>query len=262
MDILEKICAQKKVELSLKKSLFPIEYLKEAPLFSRKTYSLRANLQESSFGIIAEFKRRSPSKAVINQTAYVDQVAKGYEQAGVCGMSVLTDNSFFGGSLDDLVQARAHTKLPLLRKDFMIDPYQLIEAKAYGADVILLIAACLSVDKTKELSSVARDLGLEVLLEVHNAQELASHLNPKVSIVGVNNRNLKTFEVSLETSLKLSDQIPEEFVKISESGISSIEAVQTLKKGGYQGFLMGENFMKTTDPAAAASNFIKQLNNV
>ena len=174
-------------------------------------------------------------------------------------MSVLTDAKYFGGSLDDLLIARAASQLPLLRKDFIIDEYQIIEAKAYGADVILLIAALLTRNEIKQFSRLAKQLKLEVLLEVHNEEELQKAIMPSLDMLGVNNRNLKTFEVNLETSKTLSSKIPNDFVKVSESGISHIEAIKELKPFGYQGFLIGENFMKTDNPGASAAEFINQL---
>ena len=162
-------------------------------------------------------------------------------------MSVLTDMKYFGGSLDDLLTARASCDLPLLRKEFIIDPYQIIEAKAYGADVILLIAAVLNREEIKSLSECAQQLNLEVLLEVHNEEELHKSIMPTLDLIGVNNRNLKTFEVDLEHSTALSALIPDEFVKVSESGISSIDAIKMLQPYGYKGFLIGENFMKKKD---------------
>jgi len=174
-------------------------------------------------------------------------------------MSVLTDGKYFGGSLDDLCLARASTNFPLLRKEFIIDEYQLIEAKAHGADVVLLIAAVLTHTEIKQLSTTAKSLGLDVLLEVHNLEELEKSILPTIDMLGVNNRNLKTFEVSLDTSRSLAEKIPAEFVKVSESGISDVNAIKDLMTYGYQGFLVGENFMKTNDPGAAAHDFIQQL---
>ena len=176
-------------------------------------------------------------------------------------MSVLTDGKYFGGSLDDLLTARASCNLPLLRKDFIIDQYQIVEAKAYGADVILLIAAILSKEDIKQFSELAKSLNLDVLLEVHNEEELNKSIMPSLDMLGVNNRNLKTFEVSLETSKKLSTLIPNDFVKVSESGISTIEAIKTLQPYGYKGFLIGENFMKTDNAGESAKRFIEELNN-
>lgn len=260
MDILEKIIADKRIEVDYRKSLIPVNQLENSVLFNRSTISLTTALKNSNTGIIAEHKRRSPSKSVINQTSSVWEVAKGYETAGACGMSVLTDGKYFGGSLDDLLTARASCNMPLLRKEFIIDEYQLLEAKAYGADVCLLIAACLSAAEIKQLSEFAKSLHLDVLLEVHNLEELEKSLMPSLDMLGVNNRNLKTFEVSLETSKTLSEKIPADFVKVSESGISNIEAIKDLKDYGYQGFLIGENFMKTDNPAQSAIDFINDLN--
>ncbi|PWL37435.1 indole-3-glycerol phosphate synthase TrpC [Flagellimonas aquimarina] len=259
MNILDKIVADKRNEVDLRKSLIPISQLEQSVLYNRNTASLAAALRNSNSGIIAEHKRRSPSKSLINQKLNVQDVATGYEQAGVCGMSVLTDSKYFGGSLDDLLLARSVTKIPLLRKEFIIDEYQILEARAHGADVILLIAAILSKNEIKTLSEAAKSLGLDVLLEVHNIEELHKSIMPSLDMLGVNNRNLKTFEVSLETSKNLSKLIPDEFVKVSESGISSIEAIKDLKQYGYQGFLIGENFMKTENPGKYASEFIKEL---
>jgi len=259
MNILDKIVADKYKEVDLKKSLIPTKQLEASVLFNRETSSLASALRNSATGIIAEHKRRSPSKDTINQNTNVSQVAKGYQKAGVCGMSVLTDIKYFGGSLEDLQLARASVNMPLLRKEFIINEYQIIEAKAHGADVILLIAAILTKEEIKSFSELAKSLGLDVLLEVHNEEELHKSIMPSLDMLGVNNRNLKTFEVSLETSKSLSTLIPDDFVKVSESGISSIEAIQDLKQYGYQGFLIGENFMKTNNPGKSATEFIQKL---
>jgi len=258
MNILEKIVVDKRREVKAKINLFPIAFLKHTPLFERKTYSLSKSIKTGS-GIIAEFKRRSPSKQVINHKSSVIDVVKAYEKAGVSGISVLADTKYFGGSLDDLIQTRNTVKIPILRKEFIIDAYQIYEAKAYGADAILLIAAILSKEEITSLSVLAHQLNLEVLLEVHNEGELKKSDLSYVDLVGVNNRNLKTFKVSLETSKQLSKLISDNKVKISESGISSIEAINELKKFGFQGFLIGENFMKTDEPGKAAMNFLNRL---
>ena len=259
MNILDKITLDKRKEVALRKGLIPVSQLEQSVLFERETVSLANKLRLSRSGIIAEHKRRSPSKSVINNGLNVQDVAKGYEDAGVCGMSVLTDGKYFGGSLDDLLTARASCNLPLLRKEFIIDEYQLLEAKAYGADVILLIAAILSRDEIKQFSELAKSLDLDVLLEVHNEDELHKSIMPSLDMLGVNNRNLKTFDVSLQTSKTLSSLIPKDFVKVSESGISNIEAIKELQPYGYQGFLIGENFMKTDKPGESATKFIKSL---
>lgn len=259
MNILDKIIADKRKEVALKKSLLSISQWEQSVLFERKTTSLAQALCKSETGIIAEHKRRSPSKDIINQHTNVAQVAQGYQKAGACGMSVLTDLKYFGGSLEDLLLARASVNMPLLRKEFIIDEYQILEAKAHGADIILLIAAVLTRAEIKTLSELAKSLGLEVLLEVHNEEELQKSIMPSLDMLGVNNRDLKTFNVSLETSKTLSRSIPDEFVKVSESGISSVEAIKELKEYGFQGFLIGENFMKTENPGVSAMEFIKNL---
>ena len=259
MNILDKIVIDKRKEVDLRKSLIPVRQLEQSVLFERITNSLAQNLRVSTSGIIAEHKRRSPSKSVINQDLNIQDVANGYENAGVCGMSVLTDVKYFGGAIDDLLIARASSNLPLLRKEFIIDEYQILEAKAYGADVILLIAAILTREEIKQFSELAKSLNLDVLLEVHNEEELHKSIMPSLDMLGVNNRNLKTFEVSLETSKQLSQLIPNDFVKVSESGISSIEAIKELKPFGYQGFLIGENFMKMDNPGESAKSFINKL---
>ena len=259
MNILDKIVADKYKEVALKKQVVPSSQLEQSALFKREGNSLANALKNSNSGIIAEHKRRSPSKDTINQKTNVGQVAMGYKKAGVCGISVLTDIKYFGGSLEDLLLARAAVDTPLLRKEFIIDEYQIIEAKAHGADTILLISAILSKNEIKSLSELAKSIGLDVLLEVHNEKELHKSIMPSIDMLGVNNRNLKTFEVSLETSKSLSTLIPDDFVKVSESGISSIEAIQDLKQYGYQGFLIGENFMKTSNPGKSALEFIQKL---
>ncbi len=259
MDILDKITADKIKEVALRKSLIPVRQLEQSLLFERPTVSLATAVKNGS-GIIAEHKRRSPSKSVINNSLSVQDVASGYENAGVSGMSVLTDGKYFGGSLEDLILARAVTSFPLLRKEFIVDEYQIIEAKAYGADAILLIAATLSRKQIETFSKLAKSLDLEVLCESHNEEELLKSIMPSIDLMGINNRNLKTFDVSLETSKTLIKQIPDEFVKVSESGISSVEAIKELKPHGFQGFLIGENFMKTDDPGKSAEGFIKKIN--
>lgn len=259
MDILEKIIADKRREVALKKAIIPVSQLENSALFNSRTHSLSKLLQNSSSGIIAEHKRKSPSKTTINSSFSVEEVVKGYQNAGVCGISVLTDMKYFAGSLDDLLLARASVTLPLLRKEFIIDEYQLLEAKAHGADVILLIAAVLTRQEIKHFSEFAQSLGLEVLLEVHDENELFKAIMPSINMIGVNNRNLKTFEVSLNYSKELANFIPNEFVKISESGIANVSDVKELQQFGYQGFLIGESFMKTDNPGLTASKFIKQL---
>ena len=259
MNILDKIVRDKRLEVDLRKSIIPTSQLEASVLFNREIVSLAQNLRQSNSGIIAEHKRRSPSKSIINHDLNVQDVAYGYEKSGVCGMSVLSDGKYFGGSLDDVLVARASCNLPILRKEFIIDEYQILEAKSYGADVILLIAAILSKAEIKQFSEFAKSLQLDVLLEVHNEAELHKSIMPSLDMLGVNNRNLKTFHVSLETSKKLSTKIPDDFVKVSESGIGSVSAIKELKPYGYKGFLIGENFMKTDNPGVSALKFIQNL---
>ena len=262
MNILDKIIAAKKEEIAHQKRVIDVEVLKKIPDFNRKCISLKANLlKKSSSGIIAEFKQKSPSKGEINILAKVEEVTKAYVEAGASGLSVLTEPKFFGGSQANLVKAReTNPKIPILRKDFMIDPYQLVEAKAYGADVILLIAACLEKEQAELLAKNAKELGMEVLMEVHNAEELEK-VNDFVDIVGVNNRDLKTFTMDIETSIHLSKLIPEQFVKISESGLDSAKTIHYLRENGFKGFLIGETFMKTENPGEACHRLIEELKN-
>ena len=255
MTILDKIIADKRIEVAARKASTSISELENAPAFGRPCLSLKQSLLNSESGIIAEFKRKSPSLGWIHEDADVVNVTSGYSAAGASGISILTDLEYFGGAPMDLMAARPQVTCPILRKDFVIDEYQLFEAKAMGADVVLLIAAALTVQETLELARKAHDLGLEVLLEVHNAEELG-HANDFIDMLGVNNRNLKTFEQSIQTSFDLAAVIPDQFVKVSESGISKTETVKDLRNVGYKGFLMGENFMKENDPAEALRKFI------
>jgi len=260
MNILDKINENKRREIAEAKEKVTIDQLKESPYFNRTTNSLKAALQaEGASGIIAEYKTQSPSKGVINEEAEASEVTAGYVAAGASGLSVLTDEAYFGGSFEDLAKTRwANPKTPILRKDFMLDPYQIYEAKAHGADVILLIAESLSKQLLLELTQTAKDIGLEVLVEIHSAEEL-DKLNPLVDIIGVNNRNLKTFDVDINTSIHLSELIPASFLKISESGISTPESIAQLRASGFNGFLIGETFMKTGDPGKACAEFIAKL---
>jgi len=260
MNILDKIIADKYREVEEKKSLVPVKLLEKSIYFQGSVVSMKKYVTHpEKSGIIAEFKRKSPSKGVINASASVETVSIGYMQAGASALSILTDKEYFGGTNEDLKIARKFNFCPILRKDFVVDEYQIIEAKSIGADCILLIAAALDPEKLKSLAYFAKSLGLEVLMEVHDGQELERSLCDGLDLVGVNNRNLKTFEVSLDTSLALVDQIPPSFVKISESGISDPKTLVQLKKAGFDGFLIGENFMKSSRPEQAAYNFIKEF---
>lgn len=257
MNILDKIVAQKKLEVAARKQQRSIEALQQEPLFARSTYSVTAFLNDPErTGIIAEFKRRSPSKGLINGTAAVEEVTGAYAKHA-SAVSVLTDLDFFGGEPADLLAARVHA-IPILRKDFMIDPYQVYEAKAMGADLILLIAACLTEEEVKSMAGLAKSMGMEVLLEIHDESELG-HICEEVDLVGVNNRNLKTFEVSILTSLNLINKIPSNKLAIAESGISDVNTIVTLRNAGFKGFLIGENFMKEADPSIAFADFVNQL---
>jgi indole-3-glycerol phosphate synthase len=258
MNILDTIIAKKKIEVAERKRNKSISELENGPFFKNETLSLKEYLlREDKTGIIAEYKKKSPSKGIINNKSSVTAVTMAYAKYGASGISVLTDEEFFGGSLNDLLEATIN-EVPLLRKDFIIDEYQLMESKAYGAEVILLIAACLAKDEVKTLAGLAKNIGLNVLLEVHNEQELA-HICDDVDVVGVNNRDLKTFAVEINRSIELSKKIPADKIKISESGIDNIEAIKLLKEYGFNGFLIGERFMKEENPGLAFQNFAHEL---
>ena len=259
MDILEKIIAHKKTEVAERKALYPVPLLEKSIYYQTPVVSLCKYLTRADkSGIIAEFKRRSPSKGDINPYATVERCSIGYMQAGASALSVLTDNHFFGGKNADLGEARKFNFCPILRKDFVIDEYQLIEAKSIGADAVLLIAECLEKKQLQALAQKAKMLGLEVLMEVHSVGQL-DKLCPEIDVVGVNNRDLTNFTVSIQTSLELSDAIPAEFVKISESGISQADTIVELSQAGYQGFLIGEHFMASADPPAACAALVAEV---
>lgn len=259
MHILDKIVSQKHIEIAERKALVPVALLEKSPYFDSPTISLAHYVRrQDKSGIIAEFKKKSPSRPAINQYADVTSVTMGYMQAGASALSVLTDEVFFGGSSNDLTKARKYNFCPIIRKDFIIDEYQIIEAKSMGADAILLICEILDNQQVKDLSAFAKSLGLEVLLELHSAEQLDKY-TADCQLIGVNNRNLDTFEVSLDFSKNLISKLPIEAVKIAESGIKSPTEALELKACGYDGFLIGENFMKTADPGAAAANFIKEM---
>ena len=260
MNILDKIIKFKQVELKERKELFPLKGLEKSIYFETPTVSLSAYLlRDDKSGIIAEIKRKSPSKGMIHEFADIEKISIGYMQAGASAISVLTDEHFFGGSSKYLSQARHFNYCPILRKDFIFDEYQIIEAKSIGADAILLIAAVLTPRKIKRLAAFAVSLGLEVLLEVHTNEEALKYPNEFTKLVGVNNRNLNDFKVSIQTSVELSEFIPHDFIRVSESGINDPENILKLKKFGYQGFLMGEYFMQAADPHLKCVDFIKAL---
>ncbi|MEM9324632.1 MAG: indole-3-glycerol phosphate synthase TrpC [Bacteroidota bacterium] len=259
-NVLDEIVAHKRKEVAEKKELFPTKLLEQSLFYAGSPVSLKRYLQrEDRVGIIAEIKRKSPSKGAINQHVSVEKTSIGYMQAGASGLSILTDSKYFGGKNEDLQTARKFNFCPILRKDFILEEYQIVEAKSIGADVILLIAACLSSQELKGLSDFAHTLGLEVLLEVHNEEELEKSLEATPDMIGVNNRDLQTFTTSVETSLELASKIPDQFVKVSESGISEPEVVAELMRHGYEGFLIGEYFMQHGRPSTACSDFVRDV---
>lgn len=258
MNILEAIIERKKIEVEERKATTPIDVLRQSEYYIRPRLSLKQFLlDETRTGIIAEFKRRSPSKGSINEHVDVVEVTTAYANNGASALSVLTDELFFGGSTNDVLKARVN-QIPILRKDFIIDEYQIEEAKAMGADVILLIAACLTPNEVQRLAAYAKQLGLEVLLELHTEEEL-EHICEETEIVGINNRDLKTFKVDIERSLRMAEQIPNDKIKVAESGISSIENILLFQQNGFKGFLIGENFMKEENPGESFKNFVSGL---
>ena len=260
MTILDKIIAFKRQEVAQLSNNIPIKLLENSEFFQKDCISLKQQIkQKDKSGIIAEFKRQSPSKGIINENATVKETTKGYIEAGASGVSILTDTNFFGGKNEDVIAVRKLNLGPILRKDFTVSEYQIIEAKSIGADAILLIAAVLTKKEIKQFTTLAHQLGLEVLLEVHTQEELDKYI-PEINLVGINNRNLKTFEVDFENSIRLAAQLPTGTVKIAESGISDYKNIIELKKHGFEGFLIGENFMKTTNPSMACKQFIEQIN--
>lgn len=260
MNILDEIINDKHKEVEERKSLYPVKLLEQSIYFQSPVVSLKKYVQrEDKSGIIAEIKRKSPSKGIINAHVSVERTSIGYMQAGASALSILTDSKYFGGSKEDLMIARKVNFCPILRKDFVVDEYQLIEAKSMGADAILLIAAALEPAKLASLATMARSLNLEILMEVHSEVELQNNLNAEVDLVGVNNRDLKTFKTNLEISKNLATKIPDQFVKVSESGIENPHTIIELRKYGYEGFLMGQSFMQTSRPEKACYEFVQEL---
>ena len=260
MNILDEIVAHKRKETEERKSLYPVRLLEQSIYFATPCVSMRHYIRRpDKSGIIAEIKRKSPSKGIINAHVSVERVSIGYMQAGASAISVLTDRTYFGGSNEDLTTARKFNFCPILRKDFTVDEYQIVEAKSIGADAILLIAAALDAASLKSLASFAHSLGLEVLLEVHTREELDYSLDAGADLIGVNNRDLKTFTISLDVSKRLAPLIPDGVVKVSESGIESPEAIIKLREHGFEGFLVGQNFMQHSSPEKACKEFIDEL---
>lgn len=260
-DILEEIIAHKRIEIAAQEQNVPISFLED--LLEKngdmaETHSMKASLAASATGIIAEFKRRSPSKDWINRDADAKIIPASYQQAGASALSILTDEHFFGGSLRDIRAARPTVSLPILRKDFIISRYQLLQAKAAQADAVLLIAAALSKEECRTLACEAHKLGLEVLLEMHHEDEL-DYVNEYVDMAGINNRNLGTFHTDVENSFRMAEKLPADILKVSESGISTPQTVKLLRQEGFRGFLIGETFMKTANPGNTLSTFIKEL---
>jgi indole-3-glycerol phosphate synthase len=262
MNILEKIVLEKRKEIAARKREIPMAQLVQNPFFKEPSFSLRKALKaKGSSGIIAEHKRKSPSLGWIKADSNAAQTALAYAQNGAAAISCLTDSDFFGGDLSDLRAVRAALQIPVLRKDFTVDEYQIFEAKAFGADAILLISECLSAQEVKTLAQCAQNLGLEVLYEMHDADGLEK-LCDAITCVGINNRNLKTFEVSVQTSIDLSSQIPDRFVKVAESGISKPDLLPMLRQHGFEGFLIGEVFMKSENPGLALKNFLEMVQKI
>lgn len=257
MTILDQIIERKKEEVAAAKLRISPDRLKDTAFFGRSTYSLKESIKNKS-GIIAEFKRQSPSKGIINNNVEPLEVVSAYESFGASGISILTDHDFFGGNLNDVLSVRNNINIPILRKDFMIDEYQFYEAKSIGADVVLLIASCLSPDQVQEFTALAHQLKMEVLLEIHTEDEL-KHFNSDIDLVGINNRNLKDFKVDLQHSVQLKNQLPKGVLSVAESGIYNLKDFQFLKEKGFNGFLMGEYFMKNTDPAKTFEEFTSQI---
>jgi len=263
MNILQQIAEYKKAEVAERQKLFPVEFLKQKLYYKSKPVSLKSYvMDETKTGIIAEIKRKSPSEGKINSHISVEEVSIGYMQSGASALSVLTDEPSFGGSLKDLEVARKFNYCPILRKDFMLDPYQVFEAKAHGADAILLIAAMVDKSLCQDLAHLAHELGMEVLLEVHNQEELDSHYGNYADLVGINSRDLKSFNTDLEVARKLANQLPTDVPKIAESGLKTPEDVVAMKRAGFDGFLIGTSFMKSSEPGKACQRFSQQVKNL
>ena len=257
MDILEKIVQYKRSEVAERRKVKSMSFLEQEELFDRKCISAKQRiLSAEPYGIISEFKRQSPSKGIINDKVDVVDVTSGYESAGASAISILTDESFFGGTTEDLGRARAVLNCPILRKDFIVDEYQVIETKAMGADLMLLISACLNKSEVIKLATLAHSVGLEVLLEIHSLEEYDDQFLGSIDLLGVNNRNLKTFETTIQTSINLAKHLPDDVVKISESGLRTVKDLDEVSHAGYQGFLIGEQFMRHNDPAEELRQFM------
>ncbi|WP_300728538.1 indole-3-glycerol phosphate synthase TrpC [uncultured Bacteroides sp.] len=257
-DILEEIIAAKRIEVARQQEAVPFSQLETQLPEIKKSRSMHDSLAASPYGIISEFKRRSPSKGWIKQEGDSAIIPQSYERAGASALSILTDEPFFGGNMEDIKKARPTVSLPILRKDFIVSEYQLLQAKIIGADAVLLIAAALTKEECRQLAKKAQELKLEVLLELHSEPEL-DYVNEYVDMVGVNNRNLGTFHTDVENSFRLAKQLPQDTLLVSESGISNPKTIKQLRDVGFRGFLIGETFMKTSDPGETLRQFIKEI---
>lgn len=257
--MLGEIFLNKRKEIEILKNQTAYSDFEKSIHFSRRTFSLSEYIiNPAKSGIIAEFKRKSPSGGVLNPLIDVEYVANGYSGEGASGLSILTDDTYFGGSCADILKIRDHNNIPILRKEFIIDELQVVESKAAGADAILLIASILTKEQLLRLASLSRSLKMEVMLEIHSEEEIVA-VNDYVDIIGVNNRDLTTMKTSVENSFRLAARIPEGFIKVSESGISEPGVVIELRNAGFDGFLIGEHFMRKPDPVSAFSEFAKKV---
>ena len=259
MNILEKIVAFKKEDVNKRKIDFPLSSLQGSEFYKRVPVSFYDALRKSGPSIIGEFKRKSPSKGIINSQSDPDDVARGYEDGGVAAMSILTDNEFFGGTNQDLMAVARIAKIPLLRKEFIVDEYQIIESKSIGASAILLIASVLTKKEVSNFSRLATESGLDILFEIHTADEL-DKLSDYIKIIGVNNRNLNNFDVSISNAVDIINSLPADCIRVAESGFNTVDEVALLHGSGYNSFLIGERFMRSANPGASAKKFIKELN--
>jgi indole-3-glycerol phosphate synthase len=261
MKILDNIISDKKIEIETLSKIVSISDLEKQKDFTKQSKSLKESIKKSTSGIICEFKRKSPSNENINYISNISEVINGYERARAVGVSILTNEKYFDGSISDINKVKNSIEIPILRKEFIISEYQIVESKSIGADAILLIASILDKEEIKNFSSLAKSLGLEVLLEIHSIDEFNKISNTDIDIIGVNNRNLDTLDINIDNSIEMFDNIPSEFIKISESGISKVDSIIKLIRVGYDGFLIGENFMKTSKPGESAYDFIKKVEN-
>lgn len=261
MNVLASIIAAKLKEVAVRKANVPVPLLERSAYFERQCFSMKGGLDEkSSNGIIAEFKRKSPSQSWINQSADAGVISSAYVRAGAVALSVLTDEPFFGAQQGDFLSVRSQNTCPMLRKDFIIDEYQVLESKSMGADVILLLAKVLSPQRIEAYTRLAHQLGMEVLLELHNEEEVRNNAFAKADMLGINNRNLKDFTVDFENSARLAALLPADKLKVAESGISKAADIDYLRRVGFKGFLVGEQFMRYPDPGFACSDLIKKVN--